>query len=364
MKVTFFIGSLYGGGAERVTCNLANYLVDKGHDVEILVVSETNKSYELDPRINVTSLLSINERKNKFCNILKRFPRFWLYLLNTKNDIYVVMLPKTIILLLLFKWLTKAKVIASERVAPTAYSKLIAFFLKLTARFADGFLFQTEEARSWYGDNISKIKTKVIPNAINRKFIGRNYKGVKRKYICGVGRLDYQKNFSLLISAFEKISLKYPDYYLIIYGEGNERSYLENLITSYGLKTRVILAGNVSNIEEELERNTMFVLSSNFEGMPNSLMEAMALGLPCISTDCPCGGPRYLIENGFNGLLVPINDESKMVEAISKILDDKEFADRLGKEASKIVDRLSSEKIYASWEAFMEMVVYEHKKVH
>lgn len=353
MKVTFFIGSLYGGGAERVTCNLASYLVQKGHQAEILTMSETKESYELDERVCTKSLLPLANRKNKIWNTIVRFPRLWKYMRISDSDVYVVMLPKTTILFLAFRWLTKAKVIAAERVDPAAYNHRIGNALKRLAKRTDGFVFQTEDAKAWYGESVKDIKTAVIPNAINPAFIRPPYQGEKRKVIAGAGRLNDQKNFSLLIRAFARIANDFPDYNLVIYGEGNKREELEELVKEMGLKDRVSLPGNIRNIADEMEKNSMFVLSSDFEGMPNALMEAMALGLPCISTDCPCGGPRFLIQNGENGVLVPVGDVEKMSEAMKTLLNDGDYSRVLADGARRIQTLLAPEEIYGRWERFI-----------
>lgn len=353
MKITLFIGSLYGGGAERVICNLASYLVQHGHQAEILTMSEKEKAYELDERVSVKTLLSLEERKNTVMNTFIRMPRFWRYLKTSDTDAYIVMLPKTTIMLLMFRRLTKAKVIAAERVDPASYSERIANLLKKYAKRADGWVFQTEDAQKWYGDSIKDCEAMVIPNAVNPAFIRPHYEGKKRKVIAGAGRLDVQKNFGLLIRAFAKIAPEFPEYNLIIYGKGNEEQELKYLVESLGLQGRIEFPGNIQNIAEEMEKNTMFVLSSDFEGMPNALMEAMALGLPCVSTDCPCGGPRYLIQDSVNGLLVPVADADKMAEAMRKILSDSNLAEKIGKEAMKIAEELAPDKIYGQWEDFV-----------
>lgn len=340
-----------------MTCNLASYLVQRGYQVEILTMSGTEKSYELDKRVSVQTLLSLKERKNTVWNTLVRMPRFWNYLKTDDTDVYVVMLPKTTIMLLLFRWLTKAKVIAAERVDPASYSNHIAKMLRRFSKYADGWVFQTEDAQKWYGDTIRTCKSTVIPNAINPVFIRPQYMKKKRKAIAGAGRLNDQKNFGLLIRAFAKIAPEFPEYNLIIYGKGNKEQELKSLVESLGLQGRIELPGNIQNIAEEMEKNTMFVLSSDFEGMPNALMEAMALGLPCVSTDCPCGGPRYLIQDGINGLLVPVGDADEIAEAMRKILSDSNMAEHMGKEAMKIAQNLAPDKIYGKWDAFIVSII-------
>ena len=358
MDITLFIGSLYGGGAERVTCNLASYLIRQGHHVEILTMSETEKAYELDEKVTVQTLLPLVEQKRRLKKSLVRLLRFWKYLKKHNTDVYIVMLPKTILMLLMLKWLSNAKVIAAERADPAAYSSRIARLLKKYAAKADGWVFQTEDARKWYGDSIQNCRSVIIPNAINPAFIRPRYTGEKRKVIAGAGRLDNQKNFSLLIKAFFQIASDYPEYSLTIYGKGDKETELKQLAMSLGLQERVFFPGNIQNIADEMEKNTMFVLSSDFEGMPNALMEAIALGLPCVSTDCPCGGPRYLIQDGVNGLLVPVGDVDKMAEAMRRILSSPATAEAMGQRATRIIDRLSPEQVYGQWE-FFAAKVYE-----
>lgn len=364
MKITLFIGSLHGGGAERCACNLSNYLVQSGHKVEILTVSETDSSYELDNKVKVRTLLGRDERKNKLWSNIVRIIRFCAYLLKTNNDVYIVMLPKTTIMLMLFKWMTRAKVIASERSDPHSYSRALAFFLKICSRKVNGFVFQTENARAWYGKAIKKSKTSIIPNAVNPLFIRPRYTGEKRKVIAGVGRLNEKKNFSLLISAFAKLANKYSDYDLIIFGEGNKRKSLEALVSELELNDRVFFPGNVPDIVHEIEKCYMFVLSSNIEGMPNALIEAMALGLPCISTDCPSGGPRFLIQDGINGFLVPVGDMEKMVNAMDILLNNDDLARKMGESASEVKYILSPNVIYAKWMNFIKSVVKNESETH
>ena len=357
MNISMFIGSIYGGGAERVICNLANHLIRRGHNVEILTMSETPKQYELDRDVSVFHLLPLNERKNKLYNDLIRVHRLRQYMKSHKDiHVYIVFLPATSIMLLTFKNLTKAKIISSERADPALYLPVMGKTLRLLAKRADGFVFQTEDAKTWYGDSVKDIHTAIIPNPISPNFIRPKYEGERRKVIAGVGRLTDQKNFSLLIRAFSRIASDIPDYNLVIYGEGNKRAELERLIESLGMQKRISLPGNIQNIADEMQKNSLFVLSSNSEGMPNVLMEAMALGLPCISTDCPCGGPRFLIQDGVNGVLVPVGDEVRMAEVMKKVITDTDFREKIADNAMNIQKKLAPENIYSQWDSLIEKV--------
>ena len=358
MKITLFIGGLSGGGAERVMCNIANYLVNHEHVVEILTISDDSSPYYLNKKVSTHSLISSKEKRSFVKDSLTRFIRLRKYLRNRVCDVYVVMIPLTTILLLAFRNLTKAKIIVSERSYPEFYDKWKRVLLKKLAHRADGWVFQTDAAMGWYQGKLGKSKTIIIPNAINFDFLGNIEIAEKRPVIVSVGRLKGMKNHTLLINAFSRICDKYPEYVLEIYGEGEAKGVLEDLINNLNLNTRVHLMGFQNNINEKIKNASLFVLSSNHEGMPNALIEAMAMGLPCISTDCDGGGAKFLIKDGVNGLLVPKNDVEVMAEAMDKLLSNPKLANQLGVEAHQICERLAPEKIYSEWEKFILDVAY------
>ena len=354
MRITIFIGGLIGGGAERVACNLANSLTAFGHTVEMLTMSDAKGSYPLDGCITRVDLLKECERKNDIYNTLLRMRRLRRYLKeHTEVDAYVVMLPVTITMMILARGATKAKIILSERNDPVNYSSLIQKLMRYSCKKADGMVFQTDAVKAWYAKDLKKTESAVISNAINPAFIRPAYEGEREKVIVGVGRFDTQKNFPLLIRAFARIAGKFPDYKLAMYGQGRLLESYQSLAAELGIGGRVEFPGFCTNMPERLERAGMFVLSSDFEGMPNALMEAMASGLPCVSTDCGGGGARFLIRDGENGLLVPIGDEVALADAMEKVLSDEELAAKLGNTARKLQETLAPDKIYGEWESFI-----------
>lgn len=356
MRITIFISALSGGGAERVVCNLANHLTGFGHQVEILTMAEDTPAEPLNDKIKHTPLLKNCERKNVLLNNLKRYLRLRKYMKEESVDAYVVMLPITILLMLGLSKITDAPIVVSERADPRQCSAGIQKLLRTLSSRATGFVFQTEEARQWYNPYIHGVKSVIIPNAINPIFLRPEYNGQHEKKIVAAGRLTEQKNFPLLIRAFAGIVEDFPEHKLVIYGQGGLKEELVALARNLRISDRVEFPGFIKNVQEELEKAQMFVLSSDYEGMPNALMEAMALGLPCVSTDCGGGGARFLIENGINGLLVPIRDEVTMAEAMRAILSDPEKAAELSKNARKIQETLAPEKIYGQWEAFIREI--------
>ena len=302
-------------------------------------------------------LLYTSERKNIVYNSALRLYRFAKYLLKSKIDAYVVMLPVTTIMMLRLRFLTKAKVIAAERVDPSQYPVKKQKQLKRLAKKANGWVFQTEEEKAWYGVTTGKAMVEVIPNAINPDFIKAPYQGERKKTIVTAGRLTEQKNHALLIKAFARISPSFPEYQLVIYGEGPMKETLVSVSEEEGIGEKVVFPGYTTNIGESIKEASLFVLSSDFEGMPNALMEAMALGLPCVSTDCDGGGAKFLIENEKNGLLVSKGDVNALATVMERMLSDREFAEQCGREAHYICERLAPEKIYGKWESFIKQIV-------
>ena len=355
MKITFFIGSLIGGGAEHVTCNMANYLVESGYDVSILTMSETD-SYYLDSRVSTTSLLKRSELGNAFKSLMIRTKKLKSFLKSNDCDAYIVMLPITIILLLAFKRYISVPIIASERSFPSRNPKWIQCLLKKLARRASGWVFQTPEVLEWYKPYIGKASTVIIPNAIDKELPVREDSNELERTVVSVGRLHPAKRFDNLIRAFSTISPSYPEYKLVIYGEGGKRGELENLIEELALNDRVKLPGFRTDVNKAIKNASLYVLSSDYEGMPNTLIEAMAMGLPCVATDCDGGAARFLIKDGVNGLLVQKSNLVQLAHAMSVVLNDPERAKSLGNEAKKIRERLSPDVVYNQWLTFLQSV--------
>ncbi|WP_278462972.1 glycosyltransferase family 4 protein [Thomasclavelia spiroformis] len=357
MNITVFIGGISGGGAERVACNLANYLVDKGNEVKLLTMSDTPNSYGLKTSVERNNLLKENERSNKVFENLRRYFRLKKYIKQHPNDIYIVFLPVTICLLLHFSKKINGPIIATERNDPKKYSKIQQVLLQYYANKADKWIFQTEEASEWYSRKVRQ--SVVIPNAINPDFLVDIETPKKLdNVIVAVGRLNKQKNYKLLIDSFDVVVKSHPDYKLKIYGKGPLEQELREYANGKKCAQKIEFCGYVNNMKERLVEAKIYVISSDYEGMPNALMEAMAVGLPCISTDCPCGGPRFLIKDHENGILVPVNDINKMSLAINELIENEELRKQFSIRAREIKEMLSPDKIYQQWES----VILENKK--
>lgn len=358
MKILFCIGNLLKGGAERVAANLCNYLINEN---EIMIVTTKGKKseYKLDKKIKVECLESEETNKNF---VLKNIDRLKVLkeIMKTENpDIIISFLPEPSYRILFLKLFNrKLKVIVSVRNDPKIEYKTIIsrIIMKVLYPLADGFVFQTKEAQDYFNKKIQK-KSTIIPNPIKEEFICEPYSGKREKIIVTVGRLEEQKNHKMLIDAFSKLPEQFNEYKLIIYGEGNLRKSLEEQVKKLNLTNRVLLPGQVYNIKEKIYKASLFVLSSDYEGMPNALMEAMALGIPCISTDCPCGGPRFLIKNGYNGYLIPTNDIYSLCKTMENVLCKEQI--EISKRANKIIVNLKPSKINAIWQDYINKITKE-----
>lgn len=357
MIITIFIGGLSGGGAERVCCNIAGFLADRGHNVKMLSMVDDEATYGLNPKVNRIDLIKSNERRNFLHDAILRYKRLYQYVKQADDDAFIVMLPITILMLFSLKGITRAKFITSERNMPTLYPKWQQCAMKLIASKVDGWIFQTQDQKEWYGDSVDIVKSIIIPNAIDEHFLNQPYSGARTKKIVSVGRLMPQKNHALLINAFAKISNHFPDYTLHIYGEGPLKEELEKKAISLSINNKIFFEGYVKDVAPLIKDASLFVLSSDFEGMPNALMEAMALGLPCVSTDCNGGGARFLISNDQNGILVPQKDTDALANAMIEILSDGDKALNMGIEANKICAKLHPTTIYSMWENFIDEII-------
>ncbi len=358
--IAFFTLTLSRGGAERVIANLCNNALSGNYRVSIITCMNKPVGYELKPGIEHICIEKTSDihYKNLGERFLNRRKLLKEVLEECKPDVLLCFLPEPNFLALSLKKHFKFPMIISVRNDPVREYKNPVYqaIMRVLYPKADGYVFQTKQAMDYF--SFSKhIEEEgcVIPNPLGEEFI--NYTRLKeeerRKEIVNVGKLDAQKNQMMLIKAFAKIADKFPEYKLHVFGEGSKREELERTIKDYGLEGRIVLRGNVSDLPKQIEAAALFVLSSDYEGMPNALMEAMAMGIPSISTDCPCGGPDFLIQDGVNGLLVPVGDEEQTAEAIEKILADRAYADSLGTEATKITELLNPTEIHKKWEEYI-----------
>lgn len=343
MKIMFIIPDMSGGGAERVISVLANELVCRSVSVKILMTAGSRCVYRLDNRIEVVTVGertggSMRKRAGRVARMRKVFKQSRDYLL-------VAFEPNTAFFSCLAKIGLDMKLISSERNDPESFSnKRIREYAYI---HSDKIVFQTEEAMEYFSRTIQN-KGRVIANPISNE-LPDVYCGKRKHTVVAVGRLEKQKNHVNLLYAFRDFAQKYQDYTLHIYGTGNLEHELYDLTVKLGISQKVVFEGFQENVLTEIKDAGMYVLSSDYEGISNSLLEAMAIGLPVISTDCPCGGSRMCIKNGMNGLLVPVGDSDALGEAMTKIASSEKLARDFGKAASEIRDKFSIQSIADRW---------------
>lgn len=348
MKILISNGSLALGGAERVTIHLMEYFNRHRNEVFLLTNNVSEKEYEIPLG---TTRYSLKNQK-----IYKQILEIRNCLKEVKPEVIVVMASTLSMQYVLATTGLNIPLVISERNSPTNFSgrKITKIISDFFMRFATSHVFQTEEAQHYY--KYCRKPFAIIPNPLITDGLPDYYTGVRKKEIVTMGRLTPQKNQLFLIKSFEKVLKQFPEYKLVIYGEGSLRNELEAYIEIQNLQGKVLLPGSLNNVHKEIVDASMFVMSSDFEGMPNALIEAMALGLPCISTDCSCGGPRYLINDGVNGRLVSCNAVEELANCMMNMLEKEDTMQRMGKEAYKIREQLAIDVVGEQWKALIKRI--------
>lgn len=353
MNIVFVVTKVGRGGAQRVSTILAGYLKELGHQVSILCY-EDNGTYPLKEGITVHKL---PYSKNVLAKHLKRIFAFISYCKKNKTDLMIALF-RGYDYMWIYRKLFPVRMILSQRNDPKAeYDKHLIARLESRAFFAcaDAVVFQTDEEMEYFGEKIRRKGT-VIPNPIMDN-IPLPYEGSRRKEIVNFCRLEPQKNLKLLINAFGGVCKEEPEYRLKIYGNGSQREELKDYIRACGLEKNAEILPFSSTIHEDIREAAMFVSSSDFEGIANSMLEAMAMGIPCICTDCPAGGARLVIRSGENGILTPVGEKEPLTEAMLRLIHDPVYAARLGKEAVKVRETYASERVCQEWNEVIERVV-------
>lgn len=353
MKILFYINVLAGGGAERVITNLANYFNAKQYEVMVVNTFRMENEYKLDEGIKHFYLESKPTRAGMIRRNISRIKQLRKLLKELRPDVAISFMQEPNFRLIAASHNLDLKTVVSVRADPVQEGKnsIARLFLVWPLKRANAVVFQTKQAQQYFEPDIV-ARSRIILNPVNEKFYVSEFSG-KRKDIVSVGRLCVQKNHKMLIEAFYAIAGGCLDN-LLIYGDGPEREELQKIIEDKGMADRIFLKGNVGEIQTVIKSAKMFVLSSDSEGLPNALMEAMALGIPCIATDCPCGGPQMLIENGENGFLVPVGDVDALAMCMKKLLNlpEKE-SEAMGREAKKTSLGFKSAAICKKWEEYI-----------
>jgi len=350
-KVMFVTRSMISGGTERVISQVANYLSQRGINCIIIALYKDDIFYKLDDSIQIVqySVEASNPLQDKYMRYLK----LRKLVKHEKPDLVLAMPEEIGIYVLLSLLGLKVPVVVSERNNPAImpYKKATRILRKLMYPFAKGLIFQTSTARAFFSRSIQK-RGVVLPNPVDAERIPLRYNGIRDKRIVAAGRLDKQKNFKLLIQAYHSFLNVNKDYSLEIYGEGPMRKELQQFVDELEIHDKVSLPGRSAILLEQIKKASMFVLSSDYEGSPNVLIEAMCMGMPVIATDCPSGGPGELIEDGYNGILISTGDVDGLKNAMIE-MSNVEYANKLAANAYLLREKLTSKEVFAKWEEYL-----------
>ncbi len=354
-KVVIATGTLGGGGAERVFLNIANEMAERDIKVNILVTgSRPTESYSLSNKITVEKISSM--RKNKVLKVIDKLIQFRKYFKRHKDSICISFFPDVSAYCVLSSVGIGNKNIVSERNDPNIIPR--KRYMKIIRNFAfegaDCCVFQTSDSKGYFSRRVQS-KGKVISNPINvfQLPVAAPLEQ-RKKIVLAVGRIVPQKNFSMLIKAWQTIHKAFPSYQLHIYGDktywdGMFAKELQSYIDQNEMYECVKMMGFSEDIYSKMNEAAVYVSSSDFEGMSNTMLEAMALGTPTVATNCPIGGAKTIIQSEKNGILVPVGDVDEMANAILRLLSDIDLRKRLSNNSIVIRDELSIQNICDKW---------------
>lgn len=389
MNIVFFLHSFSIGGAERRCAMVANSFAQRGDHVIAVLLDSPSILFELDERIQVFYLpeedkeirlnrgvcapktIAVKEKESLRADKRNYTNQMFNELIHTYSrriHNFVRKLPDYIVV----SWVSlysvacaaalkdlPNKLVFVECNAPDAEFDPQHYFNALKRTYyprADAAIFQTETEKAFY-HYLKHTKKYVIPNPVADLGIPR-HTAERKQMIVTYCRLRKAKRLPLLIDAFSIFHQSFPEYQLHIFGEGNEKTELLDYISQKKLHHAVTIRDFDRNVHSKVHDYMMFVSSSLFEGMSNSMLEAMSIGLPVVCTDCCGGGARAVIQDGENGLLVPIENADALAQGMKRIAGDPLLANRLSQNAVKIKDILAKDKICQQWHnAFQE--IYE-----
>lgn len=349
-KILFYIYSLNKGGAERVLVNLCSKLKES-YEVVILTDAREKKEYVLPDGVRRICIEEVCGNGNAVLRLqaIRKICR------QEQASLVIAFMISSAIRAVLANLFTNNKVMAAVRSNPyDEYgSGMKRLTLNLIAYISSGVICQTDYQKEYFWKVIRK-KTVVILNPLTEEFTKRNIQRNPDRRIVTVGRLYDYKNHTMLIRAFSAIAGEFPDTTLYLYGDGPYKENTRLLIENLNLEARVFLPGDVDDVANCIKNAALFVLPSDTEGLPNALMEAMALEIPCIATDCPCGGPKTLITEGINGYLCGVNQIEELAGKMRILLRDNNKAEQIGKNAGKIREYCSIDRISKEWREWIE----------
>ena len=350
MDILFVTATLTSGGSERVMSLLANQLAERGHRVEIVNLNKHIVFYPIHKDVH----LSFAEEEVG-SSIVRKIGWLRKYVKTKKPDVVIPFMEAVYCVTLLALIGVHIPVISSERIDPRHSPRLRNILRKIFLPLTTHLVVQTKDIKAFYPQFIQK-KTSIIYNPVSET-VFHLQEEPKENVIISVGKLDGQKNQKLLINAFASIAEDFPDWKLVIYGEGRERDSLESLVSGFRFQvsSRIKLPGRCETVIEEMNKAKVFAFSSDFEGMSNAILEAVCVGLPVVTTNV--SGAAELVKNGEGGFVVPIRDEKALAEALRKILQDENLREKMMHTNKARAKEFKQDMIVNQWEELIKKIV-------
>lgn len=333
------------GGAERVISVLSKELCAYYENIEILLYYDREICYEIDPSVKVTIIEKENHTQSKIRNL------FWIrsYLKKNADVVISFLAPLNMLILAALIGVRLHKIVADRSDPRRAPTRLILRKVRdFLYYFANMVVVQTKSSYEYFPSKVQrKIEIIYNPTSVKKEDMGLALRTAKEDVVVCVGRMIEVKNPFMVFHAFELFHRKFPSYRLIWYGEGEMREGMEKWIAERGLKDFIMMPGTTKEIAHQIASARMFVMTSNYEGMSNALIEAMSIGLPCVCTKV--SGATELIIDGKNGVLIDIGDVEGCSEAMMRIAEEEQYGKRLGENAIRLAEKLSKENILKKW---------------
>ncbi len=360
------IHSLSGGGAERVAADLSAYWVQRGYQVTLVTQADASTDvYSLHPAVTRHALGTAAFSTGRLSAIIANLRRVWALRRLIKRErptIVLGMMTTASVLAIVAARGQPCRVIATEHTHPPS-QELPEMWLRLRRWAypqASAVVALTSGTAAWLREHVPGSQVTVIPNAV-RWPLDRAEPLLPppprngRLRLLAAGRLHPHKGFDLLIRAFHAVARQFPDWDLVILGEGDCRDALQSQIDEAGLAARVSMPGRVGNVGDWYAQSDLYVLSSRVEGLSNTLLEAMASGLAPVAFDCETG-PREIVRNGIDGVLVhPPEDDEALAAHLSDMMARRAQREAYARRAVDVRDRFSTTRVMALWGHLFEV---------
>ncbi len=356
MKVLLYISTIRGGGAARVMVNLANGFVEKDHNICFVTNFPDVHEYSLSEGVKRINIETEESKGNVLSKNIARINKLRKIVKAEKPDVCLAFMRENNFRLALATKGLKTKTVVSIRSDPKkeyrqSGSKQIANILY---RWVDGIVFQTEDAKAFFPEKI-RSKSAIIFNQVEDKFFNQNSE--TGEYILASGRLTKAKNYPMMLRAFKRVLEEFPNETLRIFGDGALEEELEREVGQLEIKEHVQFMGFSNDMSTNYLKAKFLVLTSDYEGMPNAVLEALASSTPVISTDCPCGGPKMVIRDGINGFLTPVGDDKVCAEKMIYLLKNPVVRAEMKTHAYESSDAFRSSIVLDTWIEYMNSIL-------